>query len=185
MSSPSSTITIIKVNKTEVDFRIRPELTTVGTLNGYGFTRSYVLAALGWFPYILNSKLYQIDEFTITNKINNLEDINSYACWAVDEGFYEKHISKFITNTSILNSNFNATIEEEPNMDELVSLKDSLSQNEDLSDLEKENLLSEKFAPVLLRATFTSEELISDLKEGMIIETTAQDRWWEDPTNPY
>lgn len=182
MSTPTSIITIQSVSEEELILRIRPNPIYNGVLNGYGFTRSYVLAAFGWYPEILNSEI-GIEQLKIANSINELAEKQGIEFWCVEEDFYTKYADDYISETEILTKDF-----------ELIELKDSdkiegeineIMRNEHLNLLEKEDQISLKLNPVKLLVKFRKKELLEGLHAGMIIKTTALDRWWDDPTNPY
>jgi hypothetical protein len=104
MSSPSSTITILDIDENVMIVRIRPETYYLGLLNGYGFTRSYMLAALAWYPYFINSDI-EPQELKICQLVNEIAIKESIEFWSVDEEFYINHIDKFILSTEIKSEN--------------------------------------------------------------------------------
>lgn len=182
MSTPTSIITIQNVLENELVIRIRPTTIYNGFLNGYGFTRSYVLAALGWYPQIRNSEI-EIEQIKIINSIKELAEKEGIEFWCVEKGFYERYADYYIIDTEIVNKDFD--IKELKDIDIIESEINEIEQNGNLSLLEKEEQISFKLNPVILRIKFKKKEFLNGLHEGIIIETTAQDRWWDDPTNPY
>lgn len=178
MSSDTSVVTVLRVEGSELDLRIRTE--TAGGLNDYSLTRSFALLL------VHDAWLRARDVYGYGFKSGQSRPIDQEAKswpsgWYGSEDFFKENVGRYVEETEVL-GRLNFLNESDPKIFE--HLDQTRAAAKGLDPTLQEDKLCEVFHVVFLRVRMTDPKWLEGLEPGLVFGSTAYDVWWNDPKRP-